>query len=228
MFTESSTLRILPVMLVLLLVTVRCFSTSNQIGISRTKQILKLHGGCDSSTTIIEADVSQGNDELHNTLELRKENENLRMQLFWKDFGLSKLKKAMYHGNCASYGPKCKCLPCTVSGRVRKNGDDSFDCSFKPWFEEQVAACGMITGHCDGKGSINHDSNVYGVYDVDCHLVYIGRMDWKSFTYGSRIWKARTPNVPEIVKLKKLFALIDERYESDEESNANERGTELN
>jgi hypothetical protein len=202
----------------IVLVIVGCFSTvtgetTNQIGSTRIFR-LKLHGGCDSSKTSIEADALLGEDGLHETPD-----GNPHMQMFWRDYGIQKLAKAMSHGNLAPYGPKCTCLPCAVSGRVFDNCDNSFCCKFKPWFEGHVAACGLVVGYHPGiRGvHVDHDCDPNnGVWDVDCHLMYIGRDDWRGFGYGSRLWKAENPNDPELLKLKQLFAVLDDIYKVEE------------
>ena len=49
--------------------------------------------------------------------ELRRENEELRLKLFWKEHNPSMLRQAMTVANTAEGGPRCACLACIVGGR---------------------------------------------------------------------------------------------------------------
>ena len=129
-------------------------------------------------------------------LELRSENEELKLKLFWKDHNKSSLKEAMANGNnyCPS-APKCTCLSCVVSGRIEEEveSEDAGDCRFKPWFEQKLNDCGMTVGH---DASLRIDNSlidaVNGVIDCDCHFVNFARCDWFFFSYGKKLWAAKT------------------------------------
>ncbi len=186
---------------------------------SRRFNTIRLRGGCATSESspeslgcVEEAGVSQDNDKIPD--------ENPRMLMFWRDHGIKEMKKIMYRGNSAPYGPKCNCRSCALSGRIFGDEvNDSYCCKFKPWFEEQVAACGMVIGYHPGSAGVHveHDCDpLNGAWDVDCHLMYIGRSDWYCFGFGSKLWKSRTPNDPEVIKLKKLFTLLDFNYKEEE------------
>ena len=149
-----------------------------------------------------------------------KENAELRLQLFWKDHNTQMLEDAMRHANNWEKSPKCNCWKCSLSGR--KDDDVEVDelktCEFIPWFEEKITACDLTIGYVQmGSTSKYHMSNnLNPVWDVDCHFVKIVMMggDWSAFTYGSKLWDAKTVNDPELRKLEKLFKLLDQ--ENDE------------
>ena len=145
--------------------------------------------------------------------ELRRENENLRLQLFWRDYNVQSLEALMGTSNNWDRSPKCNCWSCAVSGRM----DDGVEvdgarvCAYNPWFEEMIDECGLKFGHVRPDSTHhNHMSNTMnGVWDGDCHFVHVTRGDWFQFTYGKRLYKAQTVDDPELKKLEKLFQLLD-------------------
>lgn len=142
-------------------------------------------------------------------LELRMENEALRLKLFWKDHNLCELRDLMAMANRA--GPDCSCTSCALTYRKRIEKDRQprdEPCSFKPWFESILADLDMI---CiigfwpELKPVFDHDCTDYHVYDVDSHFHHNGQANWLFWGYGSKLWKAKTINDPELQKLKRLF-----------------------
>jgi hypothetical protein len=154
--------------------------------------------------------------------ELLAENRELRLQLFWKDYGVTHLQEAMRNANQKTGGPDCSCLACAVSGRMdSENEARGFECSFKPHFEALLVECGLESLNGGGMAPhMQHMSNSSGncVYDQDTHLIRIGRDDWFAFTYGSRLFKAVTASDPELLKLRNLFDKLDYDADSDEEA----------
>lgn len=153
---------------------------------------------------------------------LRTENENLRLQLFWKDHNVQAMEKVIREANTWDKSPKCNCWKCAVTGRMDDDAviDEPKQCDFIPWFEQKIAACGLISGFVLGESERKtHISNTLnGVWDVDCHFVKIPMMggDWSGITYGSKLWKAQTANDPELKKLEMLFEMIGPDELSDE------------
>jgi hypothetical protein len=157
-------------------------------------------------------------------LELRRENEALRLQLFWKDHGRNQLAQLMIQANRAV--PGCTCIACSVSGRIDDGETVSFtrQCAFKPWFEARLAASGLNT-HAVGlpasptrtvlaAAAGRHDTTQ--LYDgADAHFHHVdGRDDWAdSWTYGVRLWGARDARDAELLKLERLFGLLREEIE---------------
>lgn len=154
--------------------------------------------------------------------ELRTENENLRLQLFWKDHSVQALEKVIREANTWDKSPKCNCWKCAVTGRMDNDTviDEPKKCDFIPWFEEKITTCGLIAGSIlrDSKEQTHMSNSLNHVWDVDCHFVKIPMMggDWSAITYGSKFWKAKTVNDPELKKLEKLFELIGPDALSDE------------
>jgi hypothetical protein len=145
--------------------------------------------------------------------ELRRENEDLRLQLFWKDYDVHSLLDVVTNSNNWEKSPQCNCLTCAVSGRT--DGEEEIDsdrkCAFIPWLEEKITECGLTFGNTT-MGSSNHShlcNTLNGVWDVDCHLVKLGRSDWRAFSYGKRLYQAQTADDAELKKLKILFEQLD-------------------
>lgn len=150
----------------------------------------------------------------HRLLELRQENEELKLKLFWKDHDTQSLKQVM--ANCNYFGIKCKCGMCMMSGRMEgMEAEESHGgaCSFKPWFEGILAKHGMttITGvRIDQEASGFHQSYLNGpVYDTNAHFFHLTQDDWFFWQYRAKIWKAKTVTDPELMKLQDLFLELD-------------------
>jgi hypothetical protein len=146
--------------------------------------------------------------------ELRRQVEELKVQLFWKDYNAGRLRESLLGINGYPFSSKCTCGNCDLTGRMDEGSlaDITKQCVFVPWFESKLAECGLTYGHVlrESVGK-QHESNVFPVYDVDCHLIKITSMlgDWGMFTYGSKLWKAKNVNDPELQKLLRLFALLE-------------------
>ena len=125
--------------------------------------------------------------------ELKRENEELRVKVFWLEHSTEKLAERMQRGNCSEDGPRCTCYECLESGRFHPlyagPGTDRcmWRCTFKPWFEERVAACGMSVGE-DG---------------ADTHFWH-----GESWQYGGKLKDVRRSDNPELCKLQALFAVL--------------------
>ena len=166
-------------------------------------------------------------------LELKRENVELNMKLFWKEHNPCMLREAMAAANKTDGGPRCACLACIVGGRCA-NGTRGFApypfahehdgqliltqydrchvrCQFKPFFEQAIAEQGMSVGfgvpdmHLPVwvDGCVVHDANA--VLDDGQHFSNLRRADWNTFAYGARLWKAASVTDTELMKLKSLF-----------------------
>jgi len=169
-------------------------------------------------------------------LELKRENEELKLKLFWKEHNPSMLKQAMAVANKAEGGPRCACLACIVGGRC-EDGTRGFApypahmydeqlvmsaqdvchlrCQFKPWFEERVRESGMSVGvgvrdmpwpYWVALDLVD-DGNA--VPDDGHHFSNLGKADWNAWVYGSRLWKASSVADMELRRLKSLFHALE-------------------
>ena len=150
-----------------------------------------------------------------NLLELQRENEALKLKLFWKEHNFQIMKNAICELNFAECGPACDCLACEVSGRYKKRYGEVCEnkpCSFKPWFEQVLVEKDMSIRHGLPDEPIWVDGSVvdsYYVLDDDHHFINLGRQDWFRWTYGSKLWKATSVGDPELVKLERLLHYLD-------------------
>ena len=163
--------------------------------------------------------------------ELKRENEALKLQLFWKEHNPCMLKRAMDVANKGEGGPLCACLACIVGGRCA-DGTQGFApyafahaydeqlvmsthdrchlrCQFKPWFEDRIRESGMSVRELPL--SVWVDTGVVGVPDDGHHFVNLGRVDWNAWVCGSRLCKASSAADPELAKLRSLFQALVER-----------------
>jgi len=167
-------------------------------------------------------------------LELKRENEELKLTLFWKEHSPCMLKQAMRQANAG--GPQCACLACIVGGRcdsgtlgyapyhfVQQYDDhlvmtptdrSHIRCQFKPFFEQKIAEQDMSVGFgVPGMhlplwvdGCVVHDGSA--VLDDGQHFSNMRNADWNAFAYGSRLYKAPSVTHPELRKLSRLFRAL--------------------
>lgn len=151
-------------------------------------------------------------------LELKRENEALKLKLFWKEHNPEELNKAMHLANTANggCGPACSCLACAVSGRHESDYGEVAEkkpCKFKPWFEQVLREHDMSIARglpdvpiwVDGSVVDSHND----VLDDGHHFSNLASQDWFCWTYGSKLWKATSVHDPELAKLERLFQYLD-------------------
>jgi len=134
-------------------------------------------------------------------LELKRENERLKLSLFWVDHSVNTLKKMMCKANKHPAGPRCRCVSCMGILDAYDDGITDETCKFKPWFEQVLQEHGMSFG----EGFASHDSVHFHVraYDVG----------WYGWVYGAKLWNARSTTDAELSKLRTLFATFRDLYQ---------------
>jgi len=149
-------------------------------------------------------------------LELRRENEALKLRLFWKEHGPEQLKAAMRLANGLAGGPGCGCLGCKVGGRNElafSNVAGKDACAFKAWFEAILKELDMdVAVSLPAAAVWVHVKEVdpdRSLLDDGVHFTNLGADDWVAWTYGSRLWKAASVSDPELAKLQRLFLTLD-------------------
>ena len=151
-------------------------------------------------------------------LELRSENERLKLRLFWKTYGPEQLRAAMEDANAIHIS--CECIKCADCGR--HNGRAGwYTCEFEPWFHAQLAQCELESAAIDAQ-SQHFDLDGMTVWDTDAHVVQSQHFDldgiWDTdtherpmqFSYGKKLHAATSITNEELQKLKKLFAILTE------------------
>ena len=153
-------------------------------------------------------------------VELRDENEALKLQLFWNKYNYLKLRNTMKIGNI--YGPKCYCVSCFLHSRTdEREYQREVPCTFAPWFERKITDCGMTfgtptIGEADGGHIAATGAAEWGfVYLDDYHLVNNSCAElpgWGLSGYGAKIWQIKLVDDPELQKLVALFRLLNEDF----------------
>ena len=151
--------------------------------------------------------------------ELRRENEALKLRLFWKEHSPDILRGCMCHVNQSLYGPLCSCLACVMAGRHdddRDSDDEEYPltCVFKTWFEKVLRDHEMSTLLGVPNVPIWVDGRVVGdhnkVLDTDHHFVHVFSRNGtvSGWVYASKLWKATSVRDPELAKLARLFETL--------------------
>lgn len=137
-------------------------------------------------------------------IELRRENERLKLALFWKRYSVDMLQKQLYEFRATGYCFHCYCPSCRANGRMSLDEDDNADyvalpmyithtkCQYKPWFVGYIEDMDMRVA--------------YGVdYGLDFeHFRLFGTEDW-FWGYGARLLNARSVHDPDLRKLEYMF-----------------------
>ena len=162
-------------------------------------------------------------------VELKRENERLKLSLFWVDHSINSLKKAMCAANKHAAGPRCRCHLCMHMKRYQPTADDDFAdevhyaaCKFGPWFEDMLQRHGLsfVEGRntcLDFCRSAQHDREHYPKYDDNVHFHLksfedAGRQAWYDWVYGAKLWQAQTTEDAELAKLRALFETLRDEY----------------
>ena len=148
---------------------------------------------------------------------LTKENDMLRLELFWKDHDMTNLKNAMALANANH--TKCLCSGCVLTKRDAHvdpdEGVHTSTCVFTPWFEELIAHCEMVTVTCNRQSKNPQQQAVSFLSRNDCieadsHFVFFPSPGpgLIAFMFGERLWKTTTTNDPELFKLELLKEML--------------------
>jgi hypothetical protein len=151
-------------------------------------------------------------------VEIKNENEALKLKLFWKEHNPAALKEAMSFANQVCGGTKCSCTACLVSGRYLRDDVEVLEissktCVFRPWFEQVLrehdmsVAYGLPDVPIWVDGTVVDDHN--NVLDDGHHFSNLASQDWFCWTYGSKLWKATSVHDPELTKLVRLFRTLE-------------------
>jgi len=156
---------------------------------------------------------------------LRKENEELRLSVFWKKYSAKKLLSAIKNGNkiMPAIPRNCSCEPCFEANRFCFEGciqweetqDPNEICAWRPLFEAKLVELGIgFSKKPDTEATIRCESDtgikIDVVQDCDTHIVNLHgddpeRCNWFDIAYGSKLFEATTVNDPELKKLVALF-----------------------
>jgi hypothetical protein len=138
-------------------------------------------------------------------LRLRRQNECLKLELFWKTYNLDMLRKEMYETHTVCNLFYCNCVSCVTNGRMLDMDDDPVmaehyagwprctECPYKVWFLDFIEEMHMEYRYDDSEYWT--DSGYFVMYDLE---------NW-SFGYGSYLVDERSVCDPELRKLEGVF-----------------------
>jgi hypothetical protein len=144
-----------------------------------------------------------------------KENEKLRLSLFWTKYSRRNMHKYLVYANMDrgdDLATRCNCSNCLQrkwnDWEVEPEDYKHTVCAFLPLLERDIAECGLVTAPDQRpNGFVEHEcNNGCPTPIVDAHIVR--GENWVNFYYGTKISNATSVNDPELVKLKKLFDLL--------------------
>ena len=144
-----------------------------------------------------------------------KENEKLRLSLFWTKYSRRNMHKYLVYANMDrgdDLATRCNCSNCLqhkwYDWDVEPDDYMHTVCAFLPLLERDIAECGLVTAPYQiPNGFVEHEcNNGSSVPIVDAHIVR--SENWRWVYYGTKISNAKSVNDPELVKLKNLFDLL--------------------
>lgn len=135
-------------------------------------------------------------------LALRAENEDLRLQLFWRDHAVDKLNALMGTANQnGANAPHCVCNGCSCGRRLFPDyiflfpaPYDERPCEFQPWFERLLTEQGLTVSDT-----------------LDAHFMHVQTefpRPWVTWGYGQRLLSAKSVRDAELQKLHALFEVL--------------------
>ena len=116
---------------------------------------------------------------------LHQDNQELKLKLFWKDYNVLALNNAMHRHDMI--------YPDLVPGNYIWN----------VWIEPILQMCGLKVESIADSPPLRGSE----LSDVDTHLVWVPRYIFVA--YGTKLWKAKSVDDPELKKLKALFEALE-------------------
>jgi hypothetical protein len=165
-------------------------------------------------------------------IDLHREIERLKLEVFWRDNSLFRLNQAMGVANLKHV--KCMCFICGMLGRTRLMDEDTetdtrgaMPCKFVPWLDDQLSLLGFIVLKAD-RHSDHHahvmptSSKPLTMNDCmysDSHFFKLGP-DGSSYAFGERLWMARSSKDPTLQKLAELISMLESEVSDDEDDDS--------
>ena len=164
---------------------------------------------------------------LEENRKLKAENEKLELMVFWRTYGLVQLRDRITSAIGSFRVAQCNCRSCKWAGKTRHgqcNGED--ECTIKICFERFARKHGFIVVvESDEFFSVmNHhleEDEQYEERNEDLHFFCSGDVhfvmatsvtDWVLIGYGDKLNQAKSIHDPELVKLKKFFEKLGDRW----------------
>jgi hypothetical protein len=154
---------------------------------------------------------------------LKEYNDMLELRVFWRTYGIVQLRARITNAIGYSLVDHCNCCSCSWAGKSRQcNGED--ECNLKICFERLARKHGFTVVGEDGEKfapienedleedeEFNEDLQFFCSGDV--HFVMASSVtDWVVLGYGEKLNQAKSIHDPELVKLKKFFEKLGNRW----------------
>jgi hypothetical protein len=154
---------------------------------------------------------------------LKAEKEKLELRVFWRTYGIVQLRDRISNAIACSFVDQCHCRSCSWAEKSRQcNGED--ECAIKICFERLARKHGFTVVGEDGKHFVpienetleedeewNEDLQIFCSGDI--HFVMpTSFTDWVVLGYGGKLNQAKSIHDPELVKLKKFFGKLGDRW----------------
>ena len=134
-------------------------------------------------------------------IELRRQNEELRLALFVEQHTTVRLRSLLKSANRSAAGPNCRCVICQFTGRHEIDGGMTQVCTFIPWLNALVAEYGLIAAKCE--------TLAYDAPRPDVHFCHNSKEEWTDFSFGAKFFSSKSVSDPEIVKIKQFFEHLE-------------------
>ena len=148
-------------------------------------------------------------------IEMRQENEKLKLEIFWRDYNMEKLEVLWNETiECKDdVDDVCTCGSYHIFNPhypffEKEKEAETAACNHRKWFKTLLEECGCVvleqTEDCGyPKTFYTHSSSHLNcVLDMDAH--FVGGSDFK-FAYGARLYKATSVKDKELEKIKNVF-----------------------
>jgi hypothetical protein len=161
-------------------------------------------------------------------VDIRNENEELRSQIAWLEFGPDALNRMLAEANDTGLTEVCRCAACFLAKRfspmepegivVRFSKEQREECVLQKCLRWHAQRQGLdILFYDDSSSDASDDAagsqdSEQSASDMDCHIVIIdrGQFDMWEVDYGKKLSPNRFHANPDLPDLQSLFALIDE------------------
>ena len=119
-------------------------------------------------------------------LELRRENECLKLELFWKTYNVDMLRKELYETHTVCNLFFCNCVSCVTNGRMLELDEGEAEhfaglprcteCEYKEWFLDFIEEMHMDTRYEDDNDA--DDSEYFVIYGLKNWSLGMDRIWW--------------------------------------------------
>lgn len=156
---------------------------------------------------------------------MQKENEELRSQIAWLEFGPRALNHMLADVNDTGLTEVCQCAACFLSKRfspvepegivTRFSRGQNEECVLQKclrWHGQRMGLSILFSSSPDTDADSGSEDNEQDPSEMDCHLVIVdhGQYDVWEVHYGKRLSPENFHTNPDLPDLQSFFSLMDE------------------